>query len=69
MKLIKIFNVYVNPDNVNYVEAFESESETGFRISLTGGTVEGKFGNHDGKPRHTIEDLVDAIQNGKDLID
>ena len=71
-KLIKIFDFYINPEMVTSVQAFEDlEGKMAkFRIQLSGSqSFEGRFGKRNGELKHTVEDLVDAIQNGKDLVD
>lgn len=72
MKMIKVFNVYINPDMVTSVEGFDDvEGNKGkFKIGLSGGDpITGQFGYQNGKPKHTIESLVSAINNGTDLVD
>ena len=74
--LVKIFDTYVNPDNVGNVEPkFEGSKEVGcsiwYNTSMTNRvfSTEIYFAIQDGEPVHRTVEVVDALNKGHDLND
>lgn len=65
-KFVKIFDTYINADNVAYVEATGPKN---FRITMVGGsTIVGTFGTNDrGVTKHYISDVIIALETGVNL--